>query len=156
MNHHLLQAEVGEWVSELGCKSKIYYQLLPTKYGKKLTWDSEWLSGRASDASDLDMLLRDEPGSVCQQLVEGLEAAEFSGGVLEAAEPAPLPSSFQESHAMLLHHVWTVVPGCSLKDTRKVPGNQTKNKHSSLSIEKKEVFLPANIRYVMDKAGSHF
>lgn len=43
------------------------------------------MSGRAGDVSDLDVLLRNEPGSVCQQLVECLQAAEFSGSVLQAA-----------------------------------------------------------------------
>lgn len=36
-------------------------------------------------AADLDVLLCDEPGPVCQQLVERLQAAEFGGRVLEAA-----------------------------------------------------------------------
>lgn len=63
------------------------------------------VSGRAADMSDLDVLLCDEPGSVCQQLVEGVEAAEFDGRVLDAAEPALFPSSLQESLAVLLHHV---------------------------------------------------
>lgn len=43
------------------------------------------MSGRAVDVSDLDVLLRNEPGSVCQQLVECLQAAEFGGSVLQAA-----------------------------------------------------------------------
>lgn len=43
------------------------------------------MSGRAGDVSDLDVLLRNEPGSVCQQLVECLQAAEFGGSVLQAA-----------------------------------------------------------------------
>lgn len=55
--------------------------------------------------SDLDVLLRDEPGPVCQQLVERLQAAEFAGCVLEAAQPDLLPSSLQETCAVLLHQV---------------------------------------------------
>lgn len=36
----------------------------------------------ASSVSDLDVLLRDEPGPVRQQSVERLQAAEFGGRVL--------------------------------------------------------------------------
>lgn len=53
--------------------------------------------------SDLDVLLCDEPGSVCQQLVEHLQAAEFGGSVLQATQPALLPTSVQESCAVMLH-----------------------------------------------------
>lgn len=55
--------------------------------------------------SDLDVLLRDEPGPVCQQFVERLQAPEFAGCVLQAAQPALLPSSLQETCAVLLHQV---------------------------------------------------
>lgn len=48
---------------------------------------------RVGVVSDLDVLLCDEPGFVCQQLVECLQAAEFGGSMLEAAQPALLPSS---------------------------------------------------------------
>lgn len=64
--------------------------------------------------SDLDVLLCDEPGSVCQQLVERLQAAEFGGSALQAAQPALLPSRLQEARAVLLHQVRAVVSGCSL------------------------------------------
>lgn len=57
------------------------------------------------DVSDLDMLLGNEPRSVRQQLVECLEAAQFSGSVLEAAQPALLASSLQEACTVLLHQV---------------------------------------------------
>lgn len=55
--------------------------------------------------SDLDVLLGDEPGPVCQQLVERLQAAELAGCVFQAAQPALLPSSLQETCAVLLHQV---------------------------------------------------
>lgn len=64
--------------------------------------------------SDLDVLLCDEPGSVCQQLVECLQAAEFGGSVLQAAQPALLPTSVQETCTVLLHQVRAVVSSCSL------------------------------------------
>lgn len=59
--------------------------------------------------SDLYMLLCDEPGSVCQQLVECLQAAELCGRVLESAQPALLPPGLQEAGAVLLHGVRAVV-----------------------------------------------
>ena len=53
----------------------IYYILLYTcmitKYGAQ----------GVEEVSDLDVLLCDEPGSVCQQLVECLQAAEFGGSM---------------------------------------------------------------------------
>lgn len=55
--------------------------------------------------SDLDVLLCDEPGSVCQQLVERLQAAEFGGSMLHTTEPALLPPSLQETYAVLLDHI---------------------------------------------------
>lgn len=55
--------------------------------------------------SDLDVLLGDEPWSVCQQFVECLQAAELAGCVFQAAQPALLPSSLQETCAVLLHQV---------------------------------------------------
>lgn len=69
--------------------------------------------------SDLDVLLRDEPGSVRQQLVERLQAAELGGRALEAAQPALVTSGLQEARAVLLHQVRTVVARRRLNDTRK-------------------------------------
>lgn len=43
--------------------------------------------------SDLDMLLCDEPRSVCQQFVERLQAAEFFRSMLKTSQPTLLPSS---------------------------------------------------------------
>lgn len=60
------------------------------------------------------MLLRDEPRSVRQQLVERLQAAEFGGGVFQAAQPALLPPRLQEAGAVLLHQVGALVASCSL------------------------------------------
>lgn len=40
------------------------------------------LGSEASSVFDLDVLLCDEPGPVCQQSVERLQAAEFGGRVL--------------------------------------------------------------------------
>lgn len=64
--------------------------------------------------SDLDVLLCDEPGSVRQQLVECLQAAEFGGRVLQAAQPALLPTCIQEAGAVVLHQVEAVVSSCGL------------------------------------------
>ena len=64
--------------------------------------------------SDLDVLLCDEPGSVCQQLVECLQAAEFGGSVLQTVQPALVPASVQETCAVLLHQVGAVVSSRSL------------------------------------------
>lgn len=69
--------------------------------------------------SDLDVLLRNEPRSVRQQLVERLQAAELGGRALEAAQPALVTSSVQEARAVLLHQVRTVVARRSLNDIRK-------------------------------------
>lgn len=64
--------------------------------------------------SDLDVLLCDEPGSVCQQLVECLQATEFGGSVFKAVEPALFPSGLQEAGAVLLHQVQALVSSRSL------------------------------------------
>lgn len=72
------------------------------------------MSARVGVLSDLDVLLRDEPGSVCQQLVECLQAAQFGGGVLEATQPALLPPGVQEAGAVLLHQVRAVMPSRGL------------------------------------------
>lgn len=69
--------------------------------------------------SDLDVLLRDEPRPVCQQLVERLQAVEFGGGVLKAAQPALLPSSVEKARAVLLHQVQALVSSCSLRNIRR-------------------------------------
>lgn len=68
--------------------------------------------------SDLDVLLRDEPGPVCQQLVERLQAAELGGRVLQAAEPALVPSGLQEAGAVLLHQVQALVASRGLRGRR--------------------------------------
>lgn len=78
--------------------------------------ETQTVSGRAGDVSDLDVLLCNEPGSVCQQLVERLQAAEFGGSALEAGQPALLPSGLQEAGAVLLDHVLTMVASSGLCD----------------------------------------
>lgn len=60
------------------------------------------------------MLLRYKPGSVRQQLVERLQAAEFGGGVLEAIQPALLAAGVEKARAVLLHQVEAVVSSGSL------------------------------------------
>lgn len=50
-----------------------------------LPLQSQLMMKEYEHTADLDVLLCDEPGSVCQQLVERLQAAEFGGRVLEAA-----------------------------------------------------------------------
>lgn len=52
------------------------YSAIPTSYPVMKEYEH---------TADLDVLLCDEPGPVCQQLVERLQAAEFGGRVLEAA-----------------------------------------------------------------------
>lgn len=64
--------------------------------------------------ADLDVLLRNEPRSVCEQFVECLQAAEFGGSVLQAVQPALLSSSIQKPGTVLLHQVRAVVSSCSL------------------------------------------
>lgn len=70
----------------------------------------------ASSVSDLDVLLRDEPGPVRQQSVERLQAAEFGGRMLQAAQPALVASGLQEARAVLLHQVEALVSSCGLQD----------------------------------------
>lgn len=72
---------------------------------RELVSETQRVSGRMGTVYDLDVLLCNEPGSVCQQFVERLQAAEFSGSVLQAVQPALLSSGLQEARAVVLHQV---------------------------------------------------
>lgn len=71
--------------------------------------------------SDLDVLLCDEPGPVSQKFVERLQAAQLAGGLLQAAQPALLPSSLQEASAVLLHQVQALVSSRGLPEENTKP-----------------------------------
>lgn len=64
--------------------------------------------------ANLDVLLRNEPRSVCQQFVECLQAAEFGGSVLQVAQPALLSSGLHKSNTVLLHQIGAVVSSSGL------------------------------------------
>lgn len=103
-------------------------QYMMSMKGKaELVSEAEGASGQMGEVPDLDVLQCNKPGSVCQQLVERLQAAEFGGSVLQAAQPALLSSSLQEACAVLLHQVGAVVSGRRLRSITKSPGQHIKD-----------------------------
>jgi len=60
--------------------------------------------------SHLYVLLRDQPGSVRQQLVEGLQAAQLGGHVGQARQPALVAARLQVGGGVLLQQVGTLMP----------------------------------------------
>lgn len=62
----------------------------------------------------LDMLLGDEPGAMCQQLVDLIKLAQLLRGTVEAKQPVRVTASLQKLGHVGAHQVGTLVAGSSL------------------------------------------
>lgn len=62
----------------------------------------------------LDMLLGDEPRTMCQQLVDLIKLAQLLRGMVEAKQPLRVTTSLQKLGHVRAHQVGTLVAGGSL------------------------------------------